>query len=129
MFSNIGGTATQIGDPPNIIIGAQLSRTSLAGTPLAEHSIAFIDFVINLAPAVFLVFLPSLWLLHRLEREGLDLHRERDIESLRETYGVKDKSLLIKSGIIFFVFARGSRNPNLFTKRGSENFQLTNLEN
>ncbi len=100
MFSNIGGTATQIGDPPNIIIGAQLSRTSLAGTPLAQESIAFIDFVINLAPAVFLVFLPSLWLLHRLEREGLDLHRDRDIESLRETYGVKDKSLLIKSGII-----------------------------
>ena len=25
MFSNIGGAATQIGDPPNIIIGAQLS--------------------------------------------------------------------------------------------------------
>ncbi len=100
MFSNIGGTATQIGDPPNIIIGAQLSRSSLAGSPLAEQSIAFIDFVINLAPAVFLVFLPSLWLLHRLEREGLDLHRDRDIESLRETYGIKDRSMLIKSGII-----------------------------
>ena len=100
MFSNIGGTATQIGDPPNIIIGAQLSRSGLAGSPLAEQSIAFIDFVINLAPAVFLVFLPSLWLLHRLEKDGLDLHRDRDIDSLRETYGIKDRTMLIKSGII-----------------------------
>ena len=34
MFSNIGGAATQIGDPPNIIIGAQLSAQSLDGTSL-----------------------------------------------------------------------------------------------
>ena len=34
MFSNIGGAATQIGDPPNIIIGAQLSEQALAGNTM-----------------------------------------------------------------------------------------------
>ncbi|MCD6300955.1 MAG: hypothetical protein J7L82_02680, partial [Staphylothermus sp.] len=42
--SNIGGTATLIGDPPNILIG---SNTGLG----------FMDFIYNVAPAVLLVFL------------------------------------------------------------------------
>lgn len=41
--SNIGGTATLIGDPPNIIIGSQGGLT-------------FNDFLINLAPVIMLVF-------------------------------------------------------------------------
>ena len=41
--SNIGGTATLIGDPPNIIIG---SRAGLS----------FLDFLLNLAPAVGIAF-------------------------------------------------------------------------
>ncbi len=100
MFSNIGGTATQIGDPPNIIIGAALSRSKLADSVLADQFITFADFVINLAPAVCLVFLPSLWLLHRLERDGLDLVRNRDIETLRETYTIKNPVMLRKSGAV-----------------------------
>lgn len=45
--SNIGGTATLIGDPPNIIIGS------------AAH-LSFMDFIINLAPfaLVLLIILP-----------------------------------------------------------------------
>ncbi|MCP3968078.1 MAG: ArsB/NhaD family transporter [Lentisphaerae bacterium] len=42
IFSNIGGTATLVGDPPNIIIGSQ--------TPLG-----FNDFLMHLGPAVLLV--------------------------------------------------------------------------
>src|SRR2546430_11703177 len=38
LASNIGGTATLIGDPPNIIIGSQMGKD-------------FNDFVLNLAPA------------------------------------------------------------------------------
>ena len=41
MLSNIGGTATLIGDPPNIIIGLTL-----------EKYIGFIDFMNNLMPGV-----------------------------------------------------------------------------
>jgi Na+/H+ antiporter NhaD/arsenite permease-like protein len=39
VFSNIGGTATLIGDPPNIMIGSAVGLT-------------FNDFVVNLAPVV-----------------------------------------------------------------------------
>src|SRR5258708_417081 len=49
--SNIGGTATLIGDPPNIIIG------SAAG-------LSFNDFVINLGPAVLLVLIAQLAVNH-----------------------------------------------------------------
>ena len=42
--SNIGGTATLIGDPPNIIIGTNAHLT-------------FSDFLVNLAPASMMIFL------------------------------------------------------------------------
>jgi Na+/H+ antiporter NhaD/arsenite permease-like protein len=42
IFSNIGGTATLVGDPPNIIIGSQTS-------------LGFNDFLCHLGPAVVLV--------------------------------------------------------------------------
>ena len=44
MASNVGGTATLIGDPPNIIIGS------------APH-LSFMDFLTNLAPVVVLTLL------------------------------------------------------------------------
>jgi Na+/H+ antiporter NhaD/arsenite permease-like protein len=53
MASNIGGTATLIGDPPNILIG------SAAG-------LGFGEFIVNLAPVVVLImvaFIGILWVL------------------------------------------------------------------
>lgn len=41
--SNIGGTATLVGDPPNIIIGSQ-------------GGLSFNDFLLNLAPVILLVY-------------------------------------------------------------------------
>jgi len=41
--SNMGGTATLVGDPPNIIIGSQ-------------GNLSFNDFLINLSPVILLVF-------------------------------------------------------------------------
>ena len=38
LASNIGGTATLIGDPPNIMIGTQVAE------------LTFVDFIVNLAP-------------------------------------------------------------------------------
>src|SRR5205809_4095499 len=49
--SNIGGTATLIGDPPNIIIGS------------AAH-LSFNDFVINLAPVILVVMAAQLAATH-----------------------------------------------------------------
>jgi len=103
MFSNIGGAATQIGDPPNIIIGAQLSAQSLSGTDLASQSIGFTDFIIHVAPAILIIMIPSFWLLRKLEKPGLSGNRIRNVELLRIKYGIKDKLLLKKSGIILIV--------------------------
>ncbi|RJU84468.1 MAG: hypothetical protein DWB93_01500 [Candidatus Poseidoniales archaeon] len=103
MFSNIGGAATQIGDPPNIIIGAQLSSQSLSGTDLASQSIGFSDFIIHVAPAVLIAMIPAFWLLKKLEAKGLSGSRIRNIELLRIKYGIKDIELLKKSGIILIL--------------------------
>ena len=51
--SNIGGTATLIGDPPNILIG------SLVG-------LSFNDFVVNLAPVVVVVLAVQILMIHLL---------------------------------------------------------------
>ena len=43
LFSNVGGTSTMIGDPPNIIIGNTLSS-----------EVNFWDFIANLLPCILL---------------------------------------------------------------------------
>ena len=101
MFSNIGGAATQIGDPPNIIIGAQLSEQALAGnTMLIGQGISFVDFIIHVGPAVVIAFAPSFWLLAKLESKGLSGARHRNVDLLRLRYGIKDIELLKRSGFI-----------------------------
>lgn len=51
LASNIGGTATLIGDPPNILIGGQVGLT-------------FNDFVINLAPVIVVVLIVHVISMH-----------------------------------------------------------------
>ena len=121
MFSNIGGAATQIGDPPNIIIGAQLSPQALSSNEmLAGQGITFIDFIIHVGPAVVICMAPSFWLLKKLEMEGLSGERHRNVELLKIRYGIKDKKLLKKSGailalVIFAFFAHSSFHHPIFT--------------
>ena len=120
MFSNIGGAATQIGDPPNIIIGAQLSSQSLSGTSLASQSIGFSDFIIHVAPAVLIAIIPAFWLLRIIEKPGLSGNRVRNVDLLRLQYGIKDSALLKKSGTILIVvillfFAHSAFPHPLFT--------------
>jgi len=102
MFSNIGGAATLIGDPPNIIIGNQMSPGALASSfpTLADQGIGFNDFIINLAPGVLMTAVPTFMLLHLFYREELGGTRERDITELEKEYGIKDFSLLKRSGAI-----------------------------
>jgi Na+/H+ antiporter NhaD/arsenite permease-like protein len=62
VISNIGGTATLIGDPPNIIIGSKVGLT-------------FNQFIINLAAPVVLAFVASLfyiWLTNRNKFKPID---------------------------------------------------------
>ena len=89
--SNVGGTATLIGDPPNILIG------SYAG-------LSFVDFVVHLAvvcliglavTSVYFVF----WF-----RSGYMAAKVDDVPAmiarLREEYRITDPQLLIKSGLV-----------------------------
>ena len=121
MFSNIGGAATQIGDPPNIIIGAQLSEQALAGnTMLLGQGISFVDFIVHVGPAVVIAFAPSFWLLSKLEAKGLSGARHRNVDLLRLRYGIKDIKLLKRSGIILSgviaaFFAHSAFHHPLFT--------------
>lgn len=84
--SNIGGTATLIGDPPNILIGS------------ATH-LSFLDFILNLAPAVAVVLIMTLVLLAMIYRKSMDVAEEkkRTIVQMDELAAIKDYALLKKS--------------------------------
>ena len=96
MASNIGGTATLIGDPPNIMIG------SAAG-------LSFLDFVANTGLAVVFVLAAMLVCFYFIY--GRKLHVEEgamaEVLQLDENKTIKDRPLLIKSVvmIILVVFA------------------------
>ncbi|MEA1940102.1 MAG: ArsB/NhaD family transporter, partial [Candidatus Caldatribacteriota bacterium] len=91
--SNIGGAATLIGDPPNIIIGS------------AAH-LSFMDFIINLAPfiLVLLILLPFfIRLFFKKEiSQNVSKNWER-IERFDEKKAIEDPLLLKKSLISFFI--------------------------
>lgn len=54
ILSNVGGTATMVGDPPNIIIGNML-----------QEYVHFVSFMLYLGPGVVIAIWPTLeWLLH-----------------------------------------------------------------
>ena len=110
MFSNIGGAATMIGDPPNIIIGNGMSEAALSGgeyDALASQAISFNDFIINLAPGVLMTVIPTFMFLKWMHRDVFSSHRDRDVEELEEKYGIKDASLLKRAGGVLFLVILG----------------------
>jgi Na+/H+ antiporter NhaD/arsenite permease-like protein len=93
--SNIGGTATLVGDPPNIIIA---SRAGLS----------FNDFVIHLTPISVIVIGVVVALLPLLFRGAFTVDPEQvtDVMSLEEREAIRDPGLLIKCGVVMvLVFA------------------------
>ncbi len=84
--SNIGGTATLIGDPPNIMIG---SATGLS----------FNAFIYNLAPISLLVLLVTIVLLLFLYRKELQVEEEHRLSVLKLNCreAIHDQALLKKS--------------------------------
>lgn len=89
MASNMGGTATLIGDPPNIMIG---SATDLG----------FVDFIVNLGPIIVIIFAVTFLIFKVLFRKQLVISPEKELEILRfdEKKAIKDPSLLKKSLIV-----------------------------
>ena len=86
LASNIGGAATLIGDPPNIIIGSRAGLT-------------FNDFLVNMAPVVLVIFVLFVLFTKVLFRKdlrsntiGLD-----QVMALQERRAIKDTRLLVRS--------------------------------
>ena len=93
--SNIGGAATLVGDPPNIIIASRAGLT-------------FNDFLIHMTPIVLVVLAVFVAMLPRLFRGSFDVDAERvaDVMSLNEREAIRDPRLLIKCGVVLvLVFA------------------------
>ncbi|MGB7604622.1 MAG: ArsB/NhaD family transporter [Lutisporaceae bacterium] len=84
--ANIGGTATLIGDPPNIMIGG-------------ATGLGFMDFIINLGPAVIIVFIVTMVIMRFMFRKHFIVSEENKKKVLMfdEHKTIQDKNLLIKS--------------------------------
>ena len=89
LTANIGGTATLIGDPPNIMIGG-------------ATNLSFMDFLINLGPVVVVIFIVVLLLLKFIYGSQLKISEENKakIAEFDETKTITDPVLLKKSGIV-----------------------------
>ena len=89
LASNVGGTATLIGDPPNIMIGS-------------AANIDFNTFIIHMGPTVAVSFIASLFFLRFLFRNELRASVQNIEQLMREdeTSYLKDKNLLKKSLIV-----------------------------
>ncbi|MGQ9711012.1 MAG: SLC13 family permease [Anaerolineae bacterium] len=89
LASNIGGTATLIGDPPNILIG------SAAG-------IDFTTFIAHMGPIsllILLVFFGLAWLMFRKELQARPV-RSADLAALEATELITNRPLLRKGMIV-----------------------------
>jgi Na+/H+ antiporter NhaD/arsenite permease-like protein len=96
MGSNIGGTATLIGDPPNIIIGS-------------GADLDFLDFLVHLGPVIVLILVVFLVMVFFLFRRQLHTRPELQhrIMELDESEVLTDRSLLHKSLVILALVAIG----------------------
>jgi Na+/H+ antiporter NhaD/arsenite permease-like protein len=89
LASNIGGTATLIGDPPNIIIASQ------AG-------LSYTDFLVHLAPLVLVLLVVFLAMLRRMFQRTLTYHPERAAAmlALDERQAITDPALLARALLV-----------------------------
>src|ERR687896_451153 len=87
LASNIGGTATLVGDPPNIIIGTVVDE------------LTFMDFIVNLAPPIVVILLVTLgivWLVHA-RRLRISESDRKGIMALDAATQIEDRRLLARS--------------------------------
>ncbi|WP_329084047.1 MULTISPECIES: ArsB/NhaD family transporter [unclassified Streptosporangium] len=86
LASNIGGTATLVGDPPNIIIASR-------------GGLSFNDFLVHMAPMVIVLMVTFVGLCRILFRKAFvyDLERAAEIMRLNEREAIADPRLLWQS--------------------------------
>lgn len=94
--SNIGGTATLIGDPPNIMIGS-------------AARLSFVDFLLNLAPAAVIVFFATLLPIYLIWGRKMSASPEdrAQVMSFNEREAIKDVRLLKQSLAVMALVVAG----------------------
>jgi len=102
IISNIGGTATLIGDPPNVIIGSKVGLT-------------FNQFLFNLAPPVIIIFpivLAFIWATNRNQFKPIHTNIIKLftvnllLEKIRHDFlSIKIDYSLMKKGLFFLMIA------------------------
>jgi Na+/H+ antiporter NhaD/arsenite permease-like protein len=116
LASNIGGTATLIGDPPNIIIGTEVPELS------------FMDFIVNLTPPIVVILLVTLgivWLVHARKLRISESDR-KGIMALDAATQIEDRRLLVRSLAVtgatvlgFFLQGLTALNPAVVALAGA----------
>jgi Na+/H+ antiporter NhaD/arsenite permease-like protein len=96
MASNIGGTATLIGDPPNIIIGSR-------------GGLSYLDFIVNLGPLVVFLMLVFLALVRWVFRDSFTYRPERvaELTALDEREALTDRGLLARALAVLGIVTAG----------------------
>nr|WP_202885841.1 ArsB/NhaD family transporter [Kribbella sandramycini] len=96
LASNIGGAATLIGDPPNIIIGSRAGLT-------------FNDFLVHMAPIVVIVFAVFVVMSRLLFRKSLRYNPENvaAVLALQERRAIRDPRLLVRCLAVLAVMIAG----------------------
>lgn len=95
--ANIGGTATLIGDPPNIMIGS------------ANPHLTFNAFLVNLAPIAIIIMAVTTFVLYLIYRKQLkpDPAKQAELMKLDERDYIKNRKLMIKSLIVLGITLLG----------------------
>ncbi|MCT4634517.1 MAG: ArsB/NhaD family transporter [Firmicutes bacterium] len=92
LFSNIGGTSTLIGDPPNVMVGSAVG-------------IGFMDFIVNLLPVVIVIFIVTLFLFKIIYKSTFTKFKDSTdiIMAMDENLAIKDMKL-VKSSVAVTLF-------------------------
>ncbi len=101
LASNIGGTATLIGDPPNILIGGQVG-------------LSFNDFLIHLSPVIVVILIVHVISIHLIWGRSMASTAElrarvmafEESEAITDSRLLKLASLVLALVIVAFVLAR-----------------------
>lgn len=108
--SNIGGTATLIGDPPNIMIGT-------------KAGLVFMDFIYNVAPVIIPILAITILAFLVIYRKFLHTKPEykQKIMLLNGNEAIKDRKLLVKSLAVLGLTIVG------FVLHGSLNYESSTV--
>ena len=96
LASNIGGTATLIGDPPNIMIAS-------------KAQLDFMDFIYNLAPVIIVVLVAYIISIKFIFGKKMSVKEElrQRVMAMNENEAIKDPVLLKKSLVVLAITVGG----------------------